>query len=261
MRTKLLLLITVACALVNAPAWAQVERKLVIEPGLPSSHDLITISVSNSRCFANSVVLQATEPNTIQIRLTFLLQYEEQCLRDNPNAPNFATIVGPLAPGEYGVTLFLNFGGVGSNFTDELNFTVIQPPPPVGLSEGGINGLYHDPQAPHRYLYVLETDYTTLVVWNTFDPEGNQLWVYGVGDRLNDGQSVVADTYINTSGGFLPNGEADDDVDRWGVIRVDMSSCTEARVTYQSDLPEFGSGEFSVVRLAYSKQIGCVDSE
>lgn len=261
MKTKLILLCVLAFALISDTTWAQVERKLVIDPGLPSSNDLITISVSNSRCFANSVVLQDTEPNTIQIRLTYLLQYEEQCLRDNPNAPNFATIVGPLAPGEYGVTLFLNFGGVGSNFTDELNFAVIEPPPPVGLSEGGINGLYHDLQAPHRYLYVLETDYTTLVVWNTFDLEGNQLWVYGVGDLLNGGSSVVAETYINTSGGFLPNGEADDDVERWGLIRVDLLSCTEGRVTYQSDLPGFGSGEFSVVRLAYSKQIGCVDSE
>lgn len=129
------------------------------------------------------------------------------------------------------------------------------------LQSGGINGLYHDPHATHRYLYVLETNYTTLVVWNTFDRDGNQLWVYGVGDLFNNGRSVVADAYINTSGGFLPNGEADDDVDHWGVIRLDLSSCTEGRVTYQSDLPEYGSGEFSVVRLAYSKQIGCVDSE
>jgi hypothetical protein len=185
----------------------------------------------------------------------------EQCLEDHPDAPDFETTIGPLTTGEYSVALFVNTGGRGSPLTDEKFFSVIEAPPAAILSEGGINGLYHDLQAPHRYLYVLETDYTTLVVWNTFNPEGNQLWVYGVGDLLNDGQSVVADTYINRSAGFLPGGEADDEVEPWGLIRVDLSSCTEGTVTYQSDLPEFGSGQFSVRRLAYSKQIGCVVSE
>jgi hypothetical protein len=129
------------------------------------------------------------------------------------------------------------------------------------ISDGGINGLYHDPNAPHRYFYVLETDYTTLVVWNTFDEDGNQLWVYGVGDLFNNGSSIVADTYINRSSGIMPDGIPDDDVEPWGQIRVDLNSCTEGLVTYQSDLPEFGSGEFSISRLAFSKHTGCENLE
>jgi hypothetical protein len=138
---------------------------------------------------------------------------------------------------------------------------VIEALPAASLSEGGINGLYHRPDSPHQYVYVLETDYTTLVVWNTFDADGDQLWVYGVGDLLNDGQSVVAETYINRGVGFLPGGELEVEAEPWGLIRVDLTSCLEGTVTYRSDLPEFDSGQFPIVRLAYSKQIGCDDSE
>jgi len=43
-------------------------------------------------------------------------------------------------------------------------------------------------------------------------------------------------------------------------MRVDLTSCTEGTVTYQSDLPEYGSGQFFIDRLAYAKQIGCSDN-
>jgi hypothetical protein len=49
--------------------------------------------------------------------------------------------------------------------------------------------------------------------------------------------------------------------EHWGQLRVDLSSCMEGTVTYQSELPEFGYGQFPVRRLAYSKQIGCVNTE
>lgn len=261
MKTKLLILTSLALGLASGPTWAQDERKLVIEPALPHANEPIRISVSNSACFTTSEVRRPLH-DEFQIRLTYLFEPSEQCLQETPDAPDFETTVGPLPTGTYRVGLLINYGGFGSDVADNRSFRVINAPPPAAnMSDGGINGLYHDLQAPHRYLYVLETDYTTLVVWNTFDPEGNQLWVYGVGDLSNDGSTVVAETYINTSGGFLPNGEADDDVEPWGFIRVDLVSCLEGTVTYHSDLPEFGSGQFSIVRLANAKQVGCVDSE
>ncbi len=131
--------------------------------------------------------------------------------------------------------------------------------PPTSLAEGGINGFYFDPGQDGHYVYVLETDYTTLVVWNTFDRDGNQVWVYGTGELVN-GRSVVAKTYINRTGGFTPGGLAapvDDEI--WGQLEVDMESCTRGHVAYRSELPEFGSGQFPIERLAYVKQLGCID--
>jgi hypothetical protein len=42
-------------------------------------------------------------------------------------------------------------------------------------------------------------------------------------------------------------------------INIDMTSCSEGLVAFYSDLPEFGSGQFPVERLANVKQLGCID--
>ena len=76
----------------------------------------------------------------------------------------------------------------------------------IGLGEGGINGLYYNPEADGHYIQILQTDFTTLVVWNTFDSDGNQAWGFGTGELIQ-GLSVIADTYINRNGGYSPDGE------------------------------------------------------
>jgi hypothetical protein len=127
------------------------------------------------------------------------------------------------------------------------------------LAEGGINGFYNNSEHDGNFVYIQQTDYTNLVVWNTFDADGNQVWVYGVGEFVN-GRSVVAKAYINRAGGFAPDGlGAAIEAEHWGELEVDMESCTNGIVTYRSELPEFGSGQFPIERLAYVKQLGCVD--
>lgn len=129
----------------------------------------------------------------------------------------------------------------------------------IGLGEGGINGFYYNPQDDGHYVYIQQTDFTTLVMWNTFDPDGNHVWVYGTGTLVN-GRSVIADAYINRSNGFSAAGIVTDvEAEPWGRLEVDMESCTEGSIAYYSDLPEFGSGQFPVERLAYVKQLGCID--
>ena len=264
MKTKFLLLVTLAGALVSAPAWAVTDMKLVIEPGIPDSNDVIKISVTNSACYNYAQVVPVGAVNALKafvITLSYSVQNVDQCLEDNPNAPNFETTIGPLAPGKYTASVSVNTGGRSSHLFDKKSFTVIEASPSASLAEGGITGLYFNPAADGSYISVLETNYNTLVIWNTFDDDGNQLWVYGVGDLLNNGSTVVADTYINRSVGFLPNGEVDAEAEPWGQLRLDLTSCTEGTFTYHSDLPEFDSGQFPIVRLAYSKQIGCDDSQ
>jgi hypothetical protein len=132
---------------------------------------------------------------------------------------------------------------------------------PMSLAEGGINGLYYDPASDGHYIYILETDFTTLVVWTTFDRKGNQAWVFGTGELVN-GRSVTAETYINRNEGSSLEGEiTESEAEPWGRIEVDMTSCMDGQVNYYSHLPEFGSGRFSVTRLAYTKQLGCIDSD
>jgi hypothetical protein len=96
-------------------------------------------------------------------------------------------------------------------------------------------------------------------VWNTFDQEGNHVWVYGTGE-LVDGSSLVAQTYINVNGGVLANGKfSPSEAIYWGTIELDMATCTDGAVAYYSDYPGFGDGSFSIKRLGFVKQLGCVD--
>jgi len=128
---------------------------------------------------------------------------------------------------------------------------------PANLTTGGITGLYYDPNADGHYVQILQTDYNTLVTWNTVDRDGLQAWVYGVGDLVT-GQSVTAAAYINYGGRLTNDGPIDiDDAQEWGTIQVEMESCLEGRVLFDSGLANFGSGSFEIRRLAFSKQISC----
>ena len=130
---------------------------------------------------------------------------------------------------------------------------------PAFLAEGGINGLYYNPEADGHYLSIIDNKYNTLLIWNSFDKNGNQAWIYGIG-KLVAGRSLVADAYIKKNGSLSPDGEIlpADEV-RWGTLELDMLSCREGTLTFQSDLPEFGSGQVRLVRLVLVKQLGCVD--
>ena len=127
------------------------------------------------------------------------------------------------------------------------------------LGEGGINGLYFNPKADGHYVQVLQTDFVTLVIWNTFDLDGNPVWVYGTG-QLVDSRSVIAETYANRGVMVLPDALANDmGAEYWGTLELEMTDCQSGNIAFDSVDPAFGSGQFQIERLAYVKQLGCVD--
>lgn len=129
----------------------------------------------------------------------------------------------------------------------------------VALTDGGANGLYFVPEHDGHYVYVLDNDFNTLVIWNTFDRNGNQAWILATGELL-DGRFLDADAYINLDGVLTDAGPVAIDRARpWGRIRVALENCERGSVRFDSDRPEFGSGEFAVVRLAVVRQLGCLN--
>jgi len=129
----------------------------------------------------------------------------------------------------------------------------------VTLGEGGINGLYFNPEADGHYVQVLQTDFLTLVIWNTFDLDGNPVWVYGTG-QLVDGRSVIAETSVNRGAMVLPDTPVPDaETEYWGTLQLEMTDCGNGAIAFDSVDPDFGSGQFPIERLAYIKQLGCVD--
>ncbi|MDT8450082.1 MAG: hypothetical protein RQ847_07885 [Wenzhouxiangellaceae bacterium] len=127
------------------------------------------------------------------------------------------------------------------------------------LTDGGINGVYFVPERDGHYITVLDNPNNVLVIWNTFDRDGNQAWVYAVGELVN-GRSVFAEAYTNEGGIMTDMGPAD--IERgipWGTLTLELESCTQGTLLFDSLRPEFGSGQFQFQRLASTRQLGCRD--
>ncbi len=130
---------------------------------------------------------------------------------------------------------------------------------PSYLTEGGINGVYFNPDADGHYISIIDNPYNTLIMWNSFDQDGNQYFVHGTGE-LVQGRSLIADAYINVSGSTSPEGDIVPAQElHWGTLEVDMTSCNEGTLAFSSDFPEIGNGQVRLQRLVYVKQLGCVD--
>ena len=130
---------------------------------------------------------------------------------------------------------------------------------PAYIADGGINGVYYNPDADGHYITIIDNPYNTLVMWNSFDKDGNQYFVHGTGELVAD-RSLIADAYINVSGSTSPDGEIVPAQElHWGTLEVEMTSCNEGILAFNSDFPEVGSGQVRLERLVFVKQLGCVD--
>ncbi|MEJ8567088.1 choice-of-anchor Q domain-containing protein [Elongatibacter sediminis] len=129
------------------------------------------------------------------------------------------------------------------------------------LFSGGENGLFYSRGRDGHYVTIENTrpnEY--LIFWNTFDQSGNQGWVLGIGSR--SGNTILADGYYQTEGILTPGAGADVNTSEmvdWGSIRIELESCLNGRFIYDSLLSEFGSGAFTLDRLAYIEGLGCLD--
>lgn len=125
------------------------------------------------------------------------------------------------------------------------------------VAAGGINGTYYDSAADGHYVTIqrLEDD-NLLIVWNTFDRNGNPAWLYGVGAYTNG--HLHADMSQNLGGRLQPGGPATGATARaWGTVDIDVANCDSATLHYQSSLAAFGSGEFPLDRLAHLSDLRC----
>lgn len=95
-----------------------------------------------------------------------------------------------------------------------------------------------------------------VVTWYSYDTEGNQYWMIGVG-QYQDGQIVFPELQSTRGARF---GEAFDpeDVERfsWGSLTMDLQ-CSAGSAQYDSQLADFGSGDFDLNRLTQLKRPDC----
>jgi len=95
-----------------------------------------------------------------------------------------------------------------------------------------------------------------IVSWYTYDTQGNQAWVMGVGAEQNG--AIVFDNLFTTSGPKF--GTAFDTTQyqekAWGTLTLTLD-CNGGTAHYASTLPGFGSGDFTLTRLTALQKPAC----
>jgi hypothetical protein len=130
------------------------------------------------------------------------------------------------------------------------------------VTSNGMNGLYYVPGiANGHYVSVqrIHDNKDVLVFWDTFDRNGNQAWIFGVGTLTSD-RHIHAEMAQTLGGVLQPGGPPTGaKASGWGTVDIDLTNCSAAQFNYASGLPEFGSGQFPLTRLAFESAVNCGD--
>jgi hypothetical protein len=126
------------------------------------------------------------------------------------------------------------------------------PPPVIFIpvpDEAKLSGSWYDPTHDGEGFNIeVLMDGRVLVFWFTYDKQGNQRWLVGVG-VFRDGKIVVDDLQTTHGGIFGPDFDPVN-VERtsWGSLLLDID-CNGGTANYNSTDEEFGSGVLNVVKL------------
>lgn len=116
----------------------------------------------------------------------------------------------------------------------------------------GRSGSFFDAERSGEGIFVQWlNDGQVIVIWYTFDPQGNQFWTIS-GTATVNGASVTADMLYPAS--VTSFGEAFDadeiDLQPWGTVTLQYNpGCDSMTFSYASTVPGFGSGSYEYTRL------------
>ncbi|RFF28729.1 MULTISPECIES: hypothetical protein [unclassified Wenzhouxiangella] len=129
------------------------------------------------------------------------------------------------------------------------------------------SGAWFDPfRAGEGFIIEALPDDRAVVYWFTYKPDGSgeQAWMIGQG-RFESGTQERAriefDLYQPTGGVYGDDFDPDaiDNVD-WGTLLVEFSDADTGRVYWDSNLEDYGSGDYPIVRLARPMLAECNES-
>lgn len=130
--------------------------------------------------------------------------------------------------------------------------------------QAGFSGSWFEPENSGHGLTVQVLDGTSptapdrlYAIWNVYDNQGNQAWVFGVGEI--DGNESTLDAFITENGAFPPLFSADQpDVRPWGSMTLSFDSCTSGELQYSSDFAGFNASDtIDLGRLTEIKNQDC----
>ncbi|MFO1349937.1 MAG: M23 family metallopeptidase [Gammaproteobacteria bacterium] len=113
-----------------------------------------------------------------------------------------------------------------------------------------LSGSWYEPANPgHGLLLQVMPDSRVGVAWFNYR-RGEQIWLTGVGSISNN-RAIIPLSIL--SGGEFPPDFRKDQVQwsSWGTLSLEFSDANHGTVSYQSTLPEFGSGSINLERLTH----------
>lgn len=135
----------------------------------------------------------------------------------------------------------------------------------VGSRYSHHTGSWFDPdRAGEGFILQVMTDGRALVQWMTWDKDGGQMWIQGMGEFDEERGVLDVDELYSFNGAYWGSDfdPADVTPSLFGRLTMAFQGCQFAVVNYES--PEFGSGTYHLERLTWPLHIndagiGCWD--
>ncbi len=167
-----------------------------------------------------------------------------------------------LATGQPGKLAFeaLDGGDLEDILVDATRLTEIVPCAGAAPATAGRSGSFFDPARNGEGIFVQWlSNGSVLVIWYTFDPEGNQMWIIS-SDVTITGNTVVANMLYPT--GFATFGQNFDTNDvslsPWGTVTLEyIPGCNTINFSYDSSVAGYGSGGYTYSRLTSLADTSC----
>lgn len=119
---------------------------------------------------------------------------------------------------------------------------------------------YNPDQSGHGVQIEVLDNGRAVIAWYAYDGSGAPLWLFGVGTV--GPTTIVAELQAFTGGRPPPDwAQAGVIAEPWGGVEIAFDGCDAAVLNWQSDDPDFGSGELAIQRLTNLQGQRCFAEE
>jgi hypothetical protein len=126
---------------------------------------------------------------------------------------------------------------------------------------GGLTGWWDQPDEQNHGLIIAISQFATgeqigVAFWAHYDDEGRPTWLIAQGPLVGD--TIEADLFEVDGINFMqPSGTMNGAEENVGTFAIKFDDCDSGLVTYASQLPRVGSGEFRISRLTTVPGMDC----
>ncbi len=148
----------------------------------------------------------------------------------------------------------------GDLFVDLARLTTVVDCQGNASPQSGRSGSFFDPDRSGEGIFVQwRTDGQVLLIWYTFDPQGNQFWTISDTVTISGNSLTASMLYPASSTSFGENFNGSEiDLQPWGSVTLEYQpGCTDVSFSYDSEVAGFGSGAYSYTRLTTVAGTSC----